>query len=117
MMRPSQFTRQPRKLCPKEDLIFKSGDQIRKNCKRKLQEAIAQEESFNQGVSRAKLSTALNAAPPNDEDTFVKVLGMNWNTVTDESSFDFPELSAYASSLPLSKRSVLKITVNIIRIF
>ena len=116
MMRPSQFTRQPRKLCPKEDLIFKSGDQIRKNCKRKLQEAIAQE-SFNQGVSCAKLSTDLKAAPPNDEDAFVKVLGMNWNTVTDESSFDFPELSAYASSLPLSKRSVLKITVNIIRIF
>ena len=97
-------------------IMSEGGFNLRKwrSNSRKLQEAIAQEESFKQeGESYAKPSTDLNAAPPNDEDAFVKVLGMNWNTVTDEIFFDFSELSAYASSLPLSKRSVLKITAKI----
>ena len=97
-------------------IMSEGGFNLRKwrSNSRKRQEAIAQEESFKQeGESYAKPSTNLNGAPPNDEDAFVKVLGMNWNTVTDEILFDFSELSAYASSLPLSKRSVLKVTAKI----
>ena len=39
-----------------------------------------------------------------------KVLGMCWDTDTDQFYFDFSELIHYASSLPMTKRSVLKLT-------
>ena len=39
-----------------------------------------------------------------------KVLGMCWDTDTDQFYFDFLELIHYASSLPMTKRSVLKLT-------
>ena len=38
---------------------------------------------------------------------------MNWNTHDDEIIFSFAELYQYASSLPLTKRSVLKVTAKI----
>ena len=38
---------------------------------------------------------------------------MNWNTHDDEIIFSFAELYKYASSLPLTKRSVLKVTAKI----
>ena len=38
---------------------------------------------------------------------------MNWNTHEDEITFSFSELCNYASSLPLTKRSVLKVTAKI----
>ena len=55
----------------------------------------------------------LNANTPLDEDIFVKILGMNWNTHDDEIIFSLAELYNYASSLPLTKRSVLKVTAKI----
>ena len=58
-------------------------------------------------------SQGLSASIPIDEDVFVKVLGMNWNTHDDEIIFSFAELYKYASSLPLTKRSVLKVTAKI----
>ena len=63
--------------------------------------------------SYAKSNTlGLIANTPVDEDTFVKVLGMNWNTHDDEIIFSFTELYNYASSLLLTKRSVLKVTAK-----
>ena len=55
----------------------------------------------------------LSANTPLDEDIFVKVLGMNWNTLHDEIIFSFTEFYNYANSLPLTKRSVLKVTAKI----
>ena len=43
----------------------------------------------------------------------MKVLGMSWNTHDDEFIFRFQELIKYANSLPLTKRSVLKVTAKI----
>jgi len=48
-----------------------------------------------------------------NDDIFVEVLGMNWNTNSDEIIFSFSELSKYASSLLLTKRSILKVTAKI----
>ena len=52
----------------------------------------------------------VNSAP---NDKLVKVLGTLWNTETDEFSFNFCELIDYAKSLPVTKRSVLKVTAKI----
>ena len=87
-----------------------------------LQRAIAESESVTSGASSNKngdesyaksSSQSLSANTPIDEDIFVKVLGMNWNTHDDEIIFSFAELHKYASSLPLTKRSVLKVTAKI----
>ena len=45
--------------------------------------------------------TTTGSASPSTKDGFVvKVLGLNWNTVSDELFFDFSSLHAYAMSLP-----------------
>ena len=49
----------------------------------------------------------------NTKDSAVKVLGLNWNTKSDEFYFEYDELYDYAINLPLSKRSVLKVTAKI----
>ena len=62
--------------------------------------------------SYAKTTTGLDS-PSTKDDFVVKVLGLNWNTLSDELFFDFSSLHAYAKSLSLSKRSVLKVTAKI----
>ena len=52
-------------------------------------------------------------SPSTKEDTVVKVLGLNWNTLSDELYFDFHCLHKYAISLPLTKRSILRVTAKI----
>lgn len=90
-----------------------------------LQRAIAESESMTKSISASSdnkeddksyaksNSQGLSANTRIDEDIFVKVLGMNWNTHDDEIIFSFAELYNYASSLPLTKRSVLKVTAKI----
>lgn len=74
----------------------------------------AQNVNRSDDESYAKPSTqGISLNTPIDEDIFVKVLGMNWNTHSDEIIFSFSYLSKYASSLPLTKRSVLKVTAKI----
>ncbi|PFX11629.1 hypothetical protein AWC38_SpisGene24559 [Stylophora pistillata] len=43
-------------------------------------------------------------------DTVVKVLGMNWDTIEDKFFFNLTELCDYGMSLPATKRSVLKLS-------
>ena len=67
---------------------------------------------FEDDESYAKSSTRIgNSASQNEN--IVKVLGMNWNTLTDEFFFDFSQLHEYAQLLPVTKRSVLKVTSKI----
>ena len=63
--------------------------------------------------SYAKSSTSLSNPTSSDRNT-VKVLGVNWNTANDEIFFDFAELYKYGKSLPVNKRSVLKLTAKIV---
>lgn len=62
--------------------------------------------------SYAKLSTTPRSSEVKN-DTIVKVLGLNWDTASDEFFFDLTELYKYGSSLPATKRSVLKLTAKI----
>ena len=62
--------------------------------------------------SYAKTTTGLGNSDAK-EANIVKVLGLNWNTLTDNFNFDFYDLHNYAISLPASKRSVLKVTAKV----
>ena len=61
--------------------------------------------------SYAKLSTT----PGNSESKshIVKVLGLNWDTSSDEFFFDLTELYNYGRALPETKRSILKLSSKI----
>ena len=63
--------------------------------------------------SFAKSSVGCDLTASDNEDAVVKILGMNWNTLTDEIFFNFSDLCPFAQSLPLTKRSVLKVTAKI----
>ena len=43
----------------------------------------------------------------------VKILGLNWNVETDEIQYDLSAMVNYASALPPTKRSVLRLTAKI----
>ena len=62
--------------------------------------------------SYAKLSTTPSGSELKNE-MIVKVLGLNWDTASDEFFFDLTELYKYGRSLPATKRSVLKLTAKI----
>ena len=62
--------------------------------------------------SYAKSSITLgNSESKND--TVVKVLGMNWDTIEDNFFFNFTDLCDYGMSLPATKRSVLKLSAMV----
>ena len=42
-----------------------------------------------------------------------KILGINWNVDRDEIFYEFQEIHEYASKLPITKRSLLKITAKV----
>ena len=85
-------------------LMAKGGFNLRKwkTNSLKLQRAIAEHECVTKSIcassdnkedyeSYAKSNTmGLSANTPLDEDIFVKVLGMNWNTLDDEIIFSSP---------------------------
>ena len=93
---------------------------------RELRERITQAENVNQQAqsvqqsvgsmheddeSYAKSTTGTISSA--SKESVVKVLGLNWNTLSDEFYFEYGELYDYAIKLPLSKRSVLKVTAKI----
>ena len=49
----------------------------------------------------------------NQDDKFVKVLGVNWNTKADEFLFNFTELVKFANTLPVMKRSLLNFSAKV----
>jgi hypothetical protein len=61
---------------------------------------------------QSSVKTSLDPRTPEDESQ-VKVLGTRWNTETDELYFNFYDLLQYANVLPVTKRSVLKITAKV----
>jgi hypothetical protein len=61
---------------------------------------------------QSSVKTSLDPRTAEDESQ-VKVLGTRWNTETDELYFNFDDLLQYANTLPVTKRSVLKITAKV----
>ena len=66
--------------------------------------------NFTQDESYAK---SMVGPAGNQDGKFVKVLGVNWNTKTDEFLFNFTELVKFANTLPVTKRSLLKISAKV----
>ena len=104
------------------EIMRKGGFNLRKwnsNSKEVLQaiNASSWEEKFKpaeftqEDESYAKATTGPTTV--NQESKFVKVLGVNWNTESDEFLFDFTELIKFARSLPVTKRSLLKLSAKI----
>ena len=83
---------------PQEDLATQSN--------------LTSDDTIEDDQSYAKTTTGLDS-PSTTENTVVKVLGLNWNTLSDELFFHFSSLYEYAKSLPLNKRSVLKVSSKI----
>ncbi|PFX11054.1 hypothetical protein AWC38_SpisGene25514, partial [Stylophora pistillata] len=71
-----------------------------------------QDNTTEDDESYANLSTTPRSSEVKN-DTIVKVLGLYWDTASDEFCFDLTELYKYGSSLPAKKRSVLKLTAKI----
>ena len=107
-------------------LMSEGGFNLRKwkTNSQQLQETINKEESEtksnSQNVSKDNNKTSVQSSTQvsssntsSDDDIFVKVLGMNWNTHSDKVIFSVSELTEYANSLPLTKRSILKVTSKI----
>ena len=68
-------------------------------------------QTFEEDESYAKSTTGHNTI--DTADNTVKVLGANWNTKSDEIFFNFERWKAEASSLPMTKRSLLVLTAKI----
>ena len=71
-----------------------------------LMEKISQ---FEQGNERDSTAQTL----PTGSGPESKILGVAWNTHNDELSFCLSELVQYATSFPVTKQSVLRITASI----
>ena len=63
------------------------------------------------GEDNQSYAKATTGSPTQDDKT--KVLGVHWNTDTDEILFDVIEIVEYAKTLPVTKRSLLKFTAKI----
>ena len=81
------------------------------NCKTSLENSeseLPKNETLEDDTSYVKTTVSPQQISENSSAT--KVLGMCWDTDTDQLYFDFSELIHYASSLPMTKSSVLKLT-------
>ena len=66
--------------------------------------AIMKEGDFNSSIVRQRISEEINKE---DDKSEVKILGLNWDTMSDELRFEFVSVMEYLKSLPPTKRSVL----------
>ena len=63
--------------------------------------------------SYAKTTTSSNSTMGEEIESYTKLLGIIWDSQSDEFTFDFSELITYISKLPVNKRSLLKFTAKI----
>ena len=77
-----------------------------------VEEAMVQPKTddVNQPIKEQDESFSKSTIGPNQvSDKLVKTLGVCWDTVSDEMSFDFEELIEYANTLQVTKRSSAKV--------
>ena len=63
--------------------------------------------------SYAKATTSSNSTIAEENESYTKLLGIIWDSQSDQFTFDFSELITYISKLPVTKRSLLKFTAKI----
>ena len=85
--------------------MINSSEKSREESTTKSAEFTQDDESY------AKATTG--SSTDKQDDKFVKVLGVNWNNKTDELLFNFTELVKHANTLPVTKRSLLKISAKV----
>jgi len=107
-----------------EDIMSKGGFNLRKwnsnseevidmiNSAEKSRETFTPQ-SANFTQDDESYAKPMVAPAVNQDGKFVKVLGVNWNTKAGEFLFNFTELVKFANTLPVKKRSVLKITAKV----
>ena len=64
----------------------------------------------NSTIVRQRISEEMKEE---DDKSAVKILGLNWNTMSDELRFEFVSVMEYLKSLPPTKRSVLKLSAKL----
>ena len=70
--------------------------------------AIMKEGSFNLRKANSSIvRQTISEEMKDDEKSEVKILGLNWDTMSDELRFEFVSVMEYLKSLPPTKRSVL----------
>ena len=86
--------------------VIKRIEQVESKGDHRVEPATSREED----ESYAKSTTNQESVNPAN---VVKLLGVGWDTSSDTISFNFDELQAYAISLALTKRSLLKLVAKI----
>ena len=64
----------------------------------------------NSSILRQRISQEMKGE---DDKSEVKILGLNWDTMSDELRFEFVSVMEYLKSLPPTKRSVLKLSAKL----
>ena len=64
---------------------------------------------INSSIVRQKISEEMKE----DDKSEVKILGLNWDTMSDELRFEFVSVMEYLKSLPPTKISVLKLSAKL----
>ena len=64
----------------------------------------------NSSIVRQRISEEMKEE---DDKSEVKILGLNWDTMSDELLFEFVSVMEYLKSLPPTKRSVLKLSAKL----
>ena len=64
----------------------------------------------NSSIVRQRISEEMKEE---DDKSEVKILGLNWDTMSDELRFEFVSVMEYLKSLPPTKRSVLKLSAKL----
>ena len=85
--------------------MINSSEKSREECTTKSAEFTQDDESYAKAT--------IGSSTDQQDDKFVKVLGVNWNNKTDELLFNFTELVKHANTLPVTKRSLLKISAKV----
>ena len=65
---------------------------------------------INSRIVRQRISEEMKEE---DDKSEVKILGLNWDTMSDELRFEFVSVMEYLKSLPPTKRSVLKLSAKL----
>ena len=65
---------------------------------------------INSRIVRQRISEEMKEE---DDKSEVKILGLNWDTTSDELRFEFVSVMEYLKSLPPTKRSVLKLSAKL----
>ena len=73
------------------------------------QRAQTNPQKINSSIVRQRISEEMKE----DDKSEVKILGLNWDTMSDELRFEFVSVMEYLKSLPPTKISVLKLSAKL----